>query len=49
MTTFPSSDEWSFAEFDAERRAYLDRDMPFDERQNGSAISLLSTVAASIP
>jgi hypothetical protein len=31
MTTLPSSDEWSFAEFDAERRAYLDRDMPFDE------------------
>jgi hypothetical protein len=31
MTTLPSSDEWSFAEFDAERRAYLDRDMVFDE------------------
>ncbi|WP_130583910.1 hypothetical protein [Bradyrhizobium sp. Leo170] len=31
MTTFPSSDEWSFAEFDDQRRAYLDRDMPFDE------------------
>jgi hypothetical protein len=27
----PSSDEWNFAEFDAERRADLDRDMPFDE------------------
>ena len=29
--TIPSSDEWSFAEFDVARRAYLDRDMAFDE------------------
>ena len=31
MTTLPSSDEWSFAEFEGERRAYLDHDLPFDE------------------
>jgi hypothetical protein len=31
MTTVPTSDEWSFYEFDAERRAYLDGDTPFDK------------------
>jgi hypothetical protein len=31
MATQSSSDEWSFAEFDGERRSYLDRDMQFNE------------------
>ncbi|UGX95784.1 hypothetical protein G6321_00011840 [Bradyrhizobium barranii subsp. barranii] len=29
--TQPTSDEWSFAEFDGERRAHLESDMPFDK------------------
>jgi|tagenome__1003787_1003787.scaffolds.fasta_scaffold20825038_1 hypothetical protein len=31
MISLPSSDEWSFGEFEAERQAYLSRDMHFYE------------------